>query len=249
VQSQLHALQRKAAYRAAKRAASAAAASPAIECDAPSHGADVSQHSSASGRAASAGVQQHADESDQQPGAPQPRPRHAAAQRAAARQHGQAAHPGPRASAAGPAVQHPQWERRPQTSQQPATHLPAQPAPPQGHTAQSQPLHEPLAAEPQPQHHQRDEPQAAAPQPSAESAAWLDALWEEAQRDVAATDGDAGSAMRDQQDWLLLNGYESDWYSLRALTFGVIAGTSCSAQRSVRSPAGLMYLLSKLQVG
>lgn len=62
-------------------------------------------------------------------------------------------------------------------------------------------------------------------------------------------DGDAGSAMREQQDWLLLNGYESDWYSLHALTFGVTAGTCCNAQRSVRSPAGLMYLLSKLQVG
>jgi hypothetical protein len=224
VQSQLDALQRKAAYRAAKHAASAAAASPAVKCNAPPHGADVSQPSSASGGAPSTGMHQHADGS-----APQPRPRHAAAHRAAAQQHEQAAPSGLGGAAAGPAVQQ---ERQPQTSQQPATHLPAQPAPALQRGEHSQRPHEPHFAEPQPQRHSQDESHAAVPLPSAESAAWLDALWEEAQRDVAAMDGDAGPAMRDQQDWLLLNGYESDWYSLQALTFVVIAGSCCSAQHS-----------------
>lgn len=218
VQSQLDALQRKAAYRAAKRAASAAAASPAIECDSPPHGADVPQQSSASGDEPPAAVHEQADGSGQQPHTPQPQSRRAAAHQAAAQQREQAAHPGPRMSAAGPAVQHHQRVRQPQAAQQPATHPPAQPAPPLRSTEQRQRPHEPRVAEPQPQHHMHDEPQAGVAQPSAQSAAWLDALWEEAQRDVAAMDGDAGSAMRNQQDWLLLNGYESDWYSLQPLS-------------------------------
>ena len=218
MQSQLDALQRKAAYRAAKRAASAAAASPAVESNSPPHGGNVPQQSCASGVEPPATVHQQADGSGQQPHTPQPQSRHAAAHQAAAQQREQAAHPLPRVSAAGPAKQLHQLERQPQTSQQPAAHPAAHPAPPLHPTEERQWPHEPRVAEPQPQHHMHDEPQAAAPLPSAESAAWLDALWEEAQRDVAAMDGDAGSAMREQQDWLLLNGYESDWYSLQPLT-------------------------------
>ena len=207
VQSQLAALQRKAAYRAAKRAAAAAAASPAVECDSPPHGADTMQQHRASVDEASAGEQQHADGPRQRPKTPQTRPRHVADHPATAHQHKEAAHPGLHEPVTDPAVQYRQQGWQPQTLQQPAAHLPAQPLQQPG---QSQQPHKPRL-----QHHLQDEPQAAVPQPNAQSAAWLDALWEEAQRDVAAMDSNAGAAMPEQQDWLLLNGYESDWYSLQ----------------------------------
>lgn len=61
------------------------------------------------------------------------------------------------------------------------------------------------------QHDQQAHASQTSAQPDAQTAAWLNGLWQDAQRDCHETDGAAGTAMREQQDWLLYNGYECDW--------------------------------------
>lgn len=184
VRSQLNALRRKAAYRAAKRAAAAAAAAPAVECDSPRHGAGPAvQHSWAAEPAQAQAAAAATSHSADGPSAQHDAPhQHAVAQ--------QTKEPG-----------------RARTEQRTVNGAVPDPAHPGRHTVHSQ-HHYQLAQQPQ----AAAQPAAqSAAQADAQTAAWLDDLWADQQRDFAETVGAAGAAMREQQDWLLHNHYESDW--------------------------------------